>query len=369
MPKPGESFQTRNVDLTFIHENRTFAFPAQPLLKFRTVRDGIVECKADVELARNLLSGIPLPDANQATQAASPQTDGKGQLLRLSRGIPRMVLDPDETLKNLEKQLQTNPGSPTLNLPLVIKPAEDPGSFDSERKKFGFNLMLTSFETLHSGHSDDEGRNTNLRIAAGKIDGVVIQPGQEFSFNKTVGERNRKNGFQMAGVISNGKVIPGMGGGICQVSTTLYRNALLANLKILERYNHSIYDGIPYAQRGLDAAVVWGAKDFRIRNTLGFPILISASSGKGWVRVALFCEKKPFDKIEVVTRNEVKHPFEVQKKKNPKLKGNERKVVKPGVTGYTIDAYRIVTTNGVSREEKLSQDRYQTFAQIEEVND
>ena len=184
-----------------------------------------------------------------------------------------------------------------------------------------------------------------------------------------MGERSKKNGFKEAGVISNGRVIPGLGGGICQVSTTLYRAVLLSGAKIDERHNHSIYDGIEYAQRGLDAAVAWGYKDFKFTNNLDIPIMIKSTSGDGWVEVSIYAEKKPFESIELSTRNEVKRPFKTEKRVNSKLKDGEIKVVHPGVDGYTIEAYRkIISIGGKSKEERLSKDNYLTYNRIEERN-
>ena len=233
----------------------------------------------------------------------------------------------------------------------------------------GFTTLLAKFKTEHPGHVDDAGRNVNLAIASQKLNGMIIKPKEKFSFNKVVGERSAKNGFKPAGCISAGKVIPGLGGGICQVSTTLYRAVLLSGAKIDERHNHSIYEGIEYAQRGLDAAVAWGYKDFKFTNALDIPLLIKSQSGEGWVEVAIYAEKKPFESIELSTRNEVKLPFKVEKRVNKKLKDGEVKIVHPGVDGYTVEAYRTITPiGGTGKEVRLSKDRYLTYNRIEERN-
>ena len=152
-------------------------------------------------------------------------------------------------------------------------------------------------------------------------------------------------------------------------STTLYRTALQAGLKIDERHNHSIYDGIEYAARGLDAAVAWGYKDFKFSNSLDLPILISAKAGPGSVFIELFAEKVPFESVVLETRNEKVHPFRTEIKKNQKLKKGDRRILHPGVTGYSIETYRIITRkDGNIREERMSKDRYLTFNRIEEIN-
>ena len=148
------------------------------------------------------------------------------------------------------------------------------------------------------------------------------------------------------------------------MSTTLYRAVLLSGAKIDERHNHSIYDGIEYAQRGLDAAVAWGYKDFKFTNALDIPLLFKSKSGEGWVEVEVWAER-----IELATRNEVKLPFKTEKRVNKKLKDGEVKIVHPGVDGYTIEAFRtIIPIGGVGKEVRLSKDRYLTYNRIEERN-
>ena len=332
------------------------------------VSGAVLGTHVDEPLAAQLVEKIPDFGNAGTPTPASVDPGKKGASQRIRRGQATTRLDRQEMKKQLVSALFGLKQNGNITLPLVLKPDEGEVGFDATREKLGFTVLLASFATLHIDHISDEGRNTNLRIAAENIDGVILQPGEEFSYNKVVKERSRKNGFQMAGVISNGKVIPGLGGGICQVSTTLYRIALQSNLKILERYNHSIYDGIQYADRGLDAAVVWGAKDFRFKNTLDTPILLTTSAGPGRVFAAIYAHRKPYDKVELVTRNERKLPLEVKTILNRKLKAGENRIVQSGVVGYTIESYRIVTNNGISREERLSRDTYQAFPKIVETS-
>ncbi|MBR4328305.1 MAG: G5 domain-containing protein, partial [Candidatus Riflebacteria bacterium] len=106
---------------------------------------------------------------------------------------------------------------------------------------------------------------------------------------------------------------------------------------------------------------------FKFTNGLNIPILITSTSGEGWVEVSIYAEKKPFESIELFTRNEVKKPFKTEKRINSKLKSGEVKVVHPGVVGYTVEAYRTITSiDGKSKEERLSKDNYLTYNRIEE---
>ncbi len=358
-----------DVEVVFQLDDRSINLGKVPLLKPPAPDQGMAAPVVDVELARRLVEQIPDPSPAGTPVPAKLETDKKGVPRKIHRGNPGQVIDREGTVRRLAEQVTRV--KPNQSVKITV-PRREPSTIEtltSLRTRLGFKECLAEFETVHDkDHIDDAGRNVNLKIAADKVDGIILQPGEEFSFNRIVGPRGRKEGFQPAGVISNGKVIPGLGGGICQVSTTLYRCALLSALKIVERHNHSIYDGIAYAQRGLDAAVVWGAKDFRFINTLPTPILIVCQSGRGSVKAAIYAEHRPFEKVELATRNEVKHPFPVQVRKNPRLKNGETRVVQPGVIGYTVESYRTVTIKGVTREEPLSKDRYQTFPRIEEVS-
>lgn len=358
VPVQEQEKTVRRVDFKFLDGEHEIKFNQVPLV---VKKEGI-----EGDILKSLVEKIP--ELASATMPSQHQKAAPGDFDRLVRGDEIEQVDREKTLQALEVALKQAQDAATITVPLAKKPGDGPESFNNKRKEMGFNTLIASFTTFHEGHVDDENRNVNLKIAVEKIDGLIIQPGKKFSFNKVVGPRTEKCGFKKAGVISQGKVIPGLGGGICQVSTTLYRSVLLGGMKIDERHNHSIYDGIEYADRGLDAAVAWGYKDFRFTNTLDLPILISAKSEPGKVFIELYAEKLPYESVELVTRNEQKHPFRVEKKKNARLKKGENRVVHPGVHGYTIESYRLITQNGETREEKLSKDRYLTFNRIEEIN-
>ncbi len=358
-----------SIELSFALESTTISMGPQQLVRVsRKNADEPPLVEVNAQLAQFLISSLKEVDISTAIEPSRIITDKKGNPQRIVRGFGKRVIDRERTLMTLKEMASQAADATTLTIPVAFKADEGPEGFDAQRAQLGFGVCLARFETLHAEHADDSARNENLRIAAEKCDGQIIQPDEEFNFDKVVGPRIGKNGFKMAGVISNGRVIPGMGGGVCQVSTTLYRTALISNLKISERHNHSIYEGIPYADRGLDAAVSWGSKNFRFVNSLGVPILLSCRGGNGRVHVSLYAPRKPFDQVVVATRNEKAIQFPVQKKKSGKLKSGETRIVRPGVTGYTIDAYRIVTRDGMSREEKLSSDNYLMFPQVEEIS-
>ncbi len=134
-------------------------------------------------------------------------------------------------------------------------------------------------------HTDDENRNNNLRLACEAMDGLILQPGEVFSYNDTLGPRTKERGYLRAGAYSGWELVQSYGGGICQGSSTIYGAALYADLEIVQRRNHGYKVG--YVEPGLDATVNWGGPDFQFRNSTHFPIKIAAEVSDGFVKVSI----------------------------------------------------------------------------------
>ena len=140
-----------------------------------------------------------------------------------------------------------------------------------------FPDLLSEFSTSFT--TSNSNRSTNIILAASKISGTVLMPGETFSYNQVVGQRTKEAGFKEAPAYLNGKVVQEYGGGICQVSSTLYNAVLYANLEITERTNHGFKPS--YVPPGLDATVSWGGPDFKFTNNRNYPIrIICDTSGK-----------------------------------------------------------------------------------------
>jgi vancomycin resistance protein YoaR len=357
----------KNVDVVFKDGKNLISYKNIPLYSISKENDKIVSITADGNLAKSLIEKLPAPE-----NAAKPVASKLGKIAKLEkiiRGRPGLEIDKDKTLLELEKAIKAKPEAATLTIGIHTRKTTGKDSFLARAKKMGFKKQIASHSTLHESHIDDEGRNVNLDIAARKIDGLILQPGEKFSFNKVVGPRTEKYGFRKAGVISRGRVIAGLGGGICQVSTALYMAVLKAGLEIDRRHNHSIYEGIDYAKIGLDSGIAWGYKDLCFTNNFNIPVLLTAQSGPGSVTVCVYGEKPPYKEVKIETRNIKEHPYKTKKRHNPKLKEGQVKIVHPGVKGYSVETYRIVVAeDGKPKEERISKDRYLTFNRIEEVN-
>lgn len=140
-----------------------------------------------------------------------------------------------------------------------------------------FPDLLSEFSTKYS--ASNKNRTTNLILASNKINGTVLMPGETFSYNKVVGERTIQAGYKEAPIYVSGRVENGIGGGICQITTTLYNAVVYANLDIVERSNHQFVPS--YAGPSRDATVVYGAIDFKFKNNKDYPIKITCSVSKG----------------------------------------------------------------------------------------
>ena len=151
-----------------------------------------------------------------------------------------------------------------------------------------FPDLLGSFSTNYVSNPD---RTTNLRLAANKINGTVLMPGEVFSYNGIVGERTISAGYKNAAIYQNGEVVDGLGGGICQISTTLYNAALFANLEMVELYNHQFVPS--YVTAGRDATVVYGVKDFKFKNSRKYAIKITCSVSGGVAKFQIWGVKEP----------------------------------------------------------------------------
>ena len=162
----------------------------------------------------------------------------------------------------------------------TLKPSVTTNMIGSE----AFPDLLATFSTNYA--TSNTNRTTNLRLAANKINGYVLLPGETFSYNKVVGKRSIEAGYKEAAVYENGQVVQGIGGGICQISTTLFNCALLANLDIVELHNHQFVPS--YVKAGRDATVVYGSKDFKFKNSRKYAIKINCSVSGGVATFKIF---------------------------------------------------------------------------------
>lgn len=226
----------------------------------------------------------------------------------------------------------------------------------------GFPDLLAEFSTNYNPGAKD--RTTNLRLASNKINNTVVLPGETFSYNKVVGKRTTEAGYKEAPSYAGGKVVNDIGGGICQITSTLYNAVVLANLDIVSRSNHQFVPS--YVKAGKDATVVYGAIDFKFKNTRKYPIKIKSTVSGGVARVQIYGMKEETEyEVKIETKITGSIPMKTVYEDDPTLEKGKEKVEQKGHNGTYSEAYKVVYLNGkvVSRT-LLSKDKYNQMSTI-----
>ncbi len=225
-----------------------------------------------------------------------------------------------------------------------------------------FPDLLASYTTRYD--PTNYNRSNNLTIAAKKINGTIIMPGEVFSYNKVVGERTIAAGYKAAGAYAGGKVVQDVGGGICQISSTIYNTALYANLEIVDRSNHQFQTS--YVPVSRDATVSWGGLDFKFKNTRSYPIKIVASAKNGIAKVSFYGIKEETEYKVVVQSQTLSYiPYSVKYIEDNSLGEGKEVVEQSGYSGCKSEAYRILKLNGkVISKTLLSKDTYDPMQRI-----
>ena len=201
--------------------------------------------------------------------------------------------------------------------------------------------MLGEYSTPYSG-ADNNSRNTNLRLACEKINGLILMPGETFSYNNTLGERTAENGWKPAASYVNGLTVDTYGGGICQGSSTLYNCVLQADFKLVECFPHGYISA--YTDPGMDATVDWGSVDFKFTNTSNYPIKLEAyrKEGKMTMRIYGTDEKDYYVKMtyKVLSTKAFETVYEeIDPSNNPKGYRDGQELVSP-YTGFRVVTYK-----------------------------
>lgn len=224
--------------------------------------------------------------------------------------------------------------------------------------------VLGSFVTRYN--TSKKNRVNNIVQATNTINNKILMPNEKFSFNKATGVRNSDNGYKKAPVIINGELVPEVGGGVCQVSSTLYNAVLLSGLDILERHNHSL--PLSYIGKGRDATVVYDVLDFKFKNSLPEAIYIEAISEKGKMEINIYGNEKLKKDIEIVPSvvQSIKPKQEVVV--DPNMKAGERKVIQKGRWGYKVNTYKIIKQGkDILSKELISKDVYKGRKEVIKV--
>ena len=261
--------------------------------------------------------------------------------------------DIEETKKILEEDKEK------YEIPLKItKPSVTTIDLGSE----AFPNKLSTYTTRYDG--GDKNRSTNLEIACEKINDKIILPGETFSYNKTLGARTTTAGYKTAKVYENGAVVDGIGGGICQISSTLYNAVLKANLEIVERRNHQFITS--YVPEGRDATVAYGITDFKFKNSRKYAIKIKATASNGVATIDIYGIKEDTEyQITFDTKTISTIPFTTKYTDDNTLPVGAEEIKQKGANGSVTETYIIKSLNGqVVSNTLLSKDTYSAMPRI-----
>lgn len=249
-------------------------------------------------------------------------------------------------------------GGEQVEIPLVFTGAE---ITSEDLKSLLFVSQLSAKSTELTNNSN---RNNNIELAANVINGYVINPGEQFSFNDVVGQRTTAKGYLEAGAYSGGQSVNEVGGGICQVSSTIYYTVLKADLEVVNRSAHTFT--VSYLPLGMDAAVSWGGPEFAFRNNTPYPIKVMARREGLALTIELYGTKTNDYTIELdsVTTNTIN--YETEYVDDSSLPAGTTSVKTAGRTGYTAVTYRYVYDgNGnLIREEQVNTSSYSKLNQV-----
>lgn len=213
-----------------------------------------------------------------------------------------------------------------------------------------FADTLGSFSTRYS--TANAPRATNVQLAAKYANGEILLPGEEFSYNRAVGQRTSERGFRPASVYEGSKSVDGLGGGICQVSTTIYSAVLYADLSVTERHEHSLE--VHYGTLGMDATVSYGSLDFRFVNNTNYPIKVNVYASGGTVSASISgTDEHPEKKVEITTERTSFTPFGSTTVIDDSLKPGQKIEDCEGFNGAVVNTYKTIYENGQKKDTSL----------------
>lgn len=223
-------------------------------------------------------------------------------------------------------------GSDRIELVVEAKPpVEDP--LAEVAATLDLSAVVGTFETPYQTDPTQNDRNHNLKVGAAALDGTVVMPGETFSFNATVGERSAEAGYRYGTGITAGELVDVLGGGICQISSTIFGAGFFAGLEIVEGRPHSRPSS--YVDMGLDSTVVWPDLDLKMRNPYDFPIVVHMTVSQGKVRAQILGARRPYRVAFERTLREVL-PFRTVWRDDANLRAGSEDILQHGRRGFTL---------------------------------
>lgn len=261
-------------------------------------------------------------------------------------GVVGTTVKVDETIKAVEDILAEVWKQKDIKLSAAVEEKQPEYTAEDFEK---IDSVLGSKQTEYS--SGNTSRAQNLATGASKISGTVLMPGEQFSVYNTVSPFTEENGYANAGQYVNDELVDGLGGGICQVSTTLYNAVLNAELQVDERYPHSLT--VSYVPLGMDAAIAGDYMDFKFTNSTDYPIYIDGYAGGGSISFAIYGhETRPSNRTIYYESKTVEtyEPDDPEEIKDDTLEEGKTVTETPAHTGYYVEVYKHVSVDGEETE-------------------
>lgn len=245
--------------------------------------------------------------------------------------------------------------------PTTEMPWENDGEFTKARLRNGTNVILGGYRTVLKDPLP--GEEYNVHLAASMLAGIIVKPGEVFSQNAAIGPYTQEKGFEKGPTYIGTTLTTTIGGGVCKIASTLYNVAVLSNLKIVERHNHTM--PVPYVPYGQDATVSYGNKDFRFANNTGSDIMIWAK-GIDNVLYLAFYGSQPAPGVE--WKHEVLEVIKapVQYRVNPQMGPNEQKLLLEGMDGAVVKSWVTVSTSNSTETRYMGVSSYKPMPHLVE---
>lgn len=316
-----------------------------------TLNEINMEVRKDFERnkLKKILEKIKTEIDKDSKNASIAYNDGN---IEISDEIVGRSMDIDINAKLVENQLEKR------NFKDILLQVENIKPYIAYEEIKDIDDVISDFHTVFS--LKDQNRSHNIKLACSKLDGRILKPGEAFSMNETLGPRNIESGYKEAPVIFKNELVQGTGGGICQVTTTLYDTVLLAKMDILERSPHSMPLG--YVKPGQDATIAEGSIDFKFINSKDYPVCISAEVKGGSLRIRILGKSEPVKETvrlrSVILETVPPEAEEIEIDDN--LPDGEKVVVMKARNGIRAVLYRETFSedNVLLEREEISKDYY-----------
>ena len=295
---------------------------------WRNSRDLSIPVRVDQRRLRQTLEQIAVQIDCEPVDAEVRVTDD--EQVETVRGKVGVTMQIDESEAVLQQAL-SEPLRRTVELAVIAQPP----SISTEDLQ-NIEVVLASYSTPFN--PGQVGRTHNLRLAIARVNNTVLQPGEEFSLNETVGPRLAKSGYRTAPIFRENEVVPEIGGGVCQVATTIYNAALLANMEMIERHHHS--RPVVYCPTGRDATVYYGQLDMQFKNSLSHSVLtLGGVEGKRlWVKILGKAEDDY--NVELIRTGLSHSGYATKEVPDPELEEGKREIETEGRGGVRVTLIR-----------------------------